>query len=162
MDQNKREQLAEVIEELAIPVEAWEAAIDPDLPVAMQELLGEVVQAYPRGDAETLLSLTDPEIEIAQPRDFPGTRTYHGHDGLLEALLDWPREWEDFSVTPTRVFSPDGRRLIIQAVHRGTARHSQIAVEGEVVWVWTWRGARLWRWDMFMNVETALDAVQTG
>jgi len=84
----------------------WLGSLDPDSPPWVVAWQRETVDAYRAGDLEWLLERTDPEIEIVQPPEIPGARSYRGLDGLIDALLDWPLEWEDFSVEPKRIFAP--------------------------------------------------------
>ena len=100
----------------------WESAFDPDLPPELAALTQDIVDAYRRGDLEWLLEHTDPDVEIVQVPEIPDARTYSGHDGMVEALLDWPRQWEDFRITPERIFAPDPENLIVKAVHGGRGR----------------------------------------
>ena len=138
----------------------WLAALDPDVPPTLAALQSEAFDAYERGDVEWILEHADPEVEIAQPPELPGARTYHGRDGMLEALLDWPREWENFRLEPRRVFAIDDESLIVIAIHRGRARQIDIDVEAEIVWLFRWRDRRLVWWPMFMTVEAAIEAAQ--
>src|SRR3954451_2623347 len=77
-----------------------------------------------------------PEV---QPPEIPGGRSYRGLEGLIDALLDWPLEWQDFSVEPKRVFALDDSRAVVIAVHRGRSRTMGIEVEAEIVWLFSVR-----------------------
>jgi ketosteroid isomerase-like protein len=136
----------------------WFAAIDPGSPEWMVNLHRQTIDAYRAGDLEWVLEQADPEIEIVQPAEVPGARTYKGHEGLIEAFLDWPGEWEDFGVKPKRVFALSDNQFVVVAIHRGRSRTMGIDVEGEVVWLYTLRNGLTTRWDMFMSLEQALEA----
>ena len=116
------------------------------------------MDAYRRADVEWVLEHTDPELEMIQPPELPGARSYHGQAGLLEAMLDWPLEWEDFEVEPKRVFAANEEQVVIVVVHRGRPASVDLEVEQEFVWMMCWRDERLTRWDMFMTVDEALRA----
>lgn len=75
---------------------------------------------------------------------------------MIDALLDWPRQWEGFRIEPHRIFAPDSDHLIVIAVHRGRPHSMDIEVEAEIVFVFRWREGRVTRWDMFLTLEEAL------
>ena len=140
----------------------WLGSLDPDSPPWVVAWQRETVDAYRAGDLEWLLERTDPEIEIVQPPEIPGARSYRGLEGLIDALLDWPLEWEDFSVEPKRIFALDDNRAIVIAVHRGRSRTMGIEVEAEIVWLFSLRDERVRRWDMFMSLDAALEAAASS
>jgi ketosteroid isomerase-like protein len=140
--------------------EGWDQAIDPDMPAAVAGLQREVFAAHRRGDVEWILDHADPSIEIVQPAELPDPRTYRGHDGLLDAYLDWPSHWERLEFEPRRVFAVGDEHVITVAVHRGRARRVEIEVAAEITWLVRWRDERAIRWDMFMSADDALAAAE--
>lgn len=134
----------------------WEEAVDPDLPPELADLTQGIIEAYRRGDLEWLLERTAPELEIVQVPEIPDARTYTGHDGTVEALLDWPRQWEDFRIEPERIFAPDSENLIVKAVHGGRPHSMDIEVEAEIVFVFNVRDGLIARWDMYLTLDEAL------
>jgi ketosteroid isomerase-like protein len=140
--------------------EEWVEAIESDAPEWVRERQRETIRAYRDADIEWVLEQTDPQVEISQPAEIPGARSYHGRDGMIEALLDWPSQWENFRVEPKRIYSPGDDRVMVEAVHHGRSRTMGIDVEAEIVWLFTLRDGRTLRWEMFMTVEDALAAVE--
>ena len=141
----------------------WDAAFDPDLPPELAEFSRDFVDAYRRGDLEWVLKHMDPEVEIVQVPEIPDARTYTGHDGLVAALLDWPRQWEGFRIHPERIFAPDPENLIVKGVHGGRPHSMDIEVEAEIVFVFRWRDGRATRWDMYLTLDEALGrAAESG
>ena len=140
----------------------WLTALDADSPEWLLTLQRESIDAYRTGDINWLLENTHPEIEIVQPAEFVDGRTYRGLDGLIEALLDWPREWEDFRLEPKRIFALDDTRAVVDAIHRGRSRTMGVEVEAQIVWLLTFEEGRTRRWDMFMNVDDALNAAESS
>src|SRR5436190_7828716 len=78
------------------------------------------------------------------------------------ALLDWPLEWQDFSVEPKRVFALDDSRAVVIAVRRGRSRTMGVEVEAEIVWLFSFRDERVRRWDKFMTLDAALEAAASS
>ena len=153
--EDRYEAAREVMRRLDLGPE-WEAVMDPDIPRSLREVTAGVLDAYRRGDLEWLIEHTDPEIEIVQVPEIPDSRTYTGHDGLIEALLDWPLQWQHFRMEPRKVFAAGPDDLILVALHKGRPASMDLEVEAEIVFVLHWRDGRMARWDMFLTVEEAL------
>ena len=66
-----------------------------------------------------MLEHTDPGIVIVQVPEIPDSRTYTGHEGLIDAFLDRPRQWEDFRMETRRIFSADPDHFVVIALHKG-------------------------------------------
>jgi ketosteroid isomerase-like protein len=134
----------------------WESAMDDALPAPLAELTPELVAACRRVDLDWLLEHTDPDVEIEQLQELPDSRSYRGRHGFIEALLDWPRQWDDFRMEPKRIFAADDEHLLIVAIHRGRPHSMEIDVEAEIVFLMRWQDGRMTRWDMFLTVDEAL------
>jgi ketosteroid isomerase-like protein len=134
----------------------WDAALEPGMPAEIEALAKDYIDAYRRADLEWVLEHADPGIEIVQVPEIPDARTYTGRDGLIDALLDWPLQWEDFRMEPRRVFAPNPDNLIVVALHKGRPHSIDIEVEAEVVFVFRWRDGLVTRWDMFLTLDEAL------
>jgi ketosteroid isomerase-like protein len=138
----------------------WHAAFDAGMPPELERLQHEVVEAFRRADIEWLLEHADPDLEITQPAEIPDARTYHGHDGYIEALLDWPRQWADFQIEPRRVFVVGDDHVVAVTTHRGRPATADIQVEAQIVFLTRWREGRMTHWNMFLTVDEALEAAQ--
>lgn len=160
-DADRRERARDVMRTLRMS-DRWLATLDPGSPPWLAKWQRETVDAYVAGDLDWVLEHSHPEIEIVQPKEFPDPRTYRGEQGVIDALLDWPREWEDFDLEPKRVFAPDGRHVLVVAIHRGRSLKMDIEVEAEIVWLFALEDGRIRRWDMFMSVDDALLAARSG
>ncbi|MGZ4201673.1 MAG: nuclear transport factor 2 family protein [Thermoleophilaceae bacterium] len=156
MSDERIEQARRAILDVAVG-EEWLAAVEGDWPPALAGIQMATFEAYRTGDVDWLLDHVSEDVEIVQPPEFPDPRTYRGRQGMLECLLDWPREWERFRVEPRRIFAASDEHILTVAVHRGRARQIDIEVEAEIVWLTQWHDGLLARWDMFMSVDDALE-----
>ena len=138
----------------------WDAAIEDGIPPELATLLDELLEAYRSADVRWLLDHTDPDIEITQIAELPGARTYRGCDGFVDALLDWPRQWQDFQIEPLRLFAVGDDHLVISSIHRGRPASMDIEVEAQIVFLMRWRDRLLTDWNIFMTVEEAVAAAQ--
>jgi ketosteroid isomerase-like protein len=140
----------------------WMEAVEPDSPEWLVDLVADLTRAYREADLDWLLEHTHPEAEITQPDALPDARTYSGREAMIENFLDWPRQWEDFRIEPRRVFAIRDGVFVIDAIHRGRSLTMGVEVEGPVVWLFTYEGDLMRRWQMFLSVEEAVEAAQAG
>ena len=157
--EDRREAVRQVLRDFHMD-EAWNAAIEDDIPPKLASLLDELLDAYRRADVEWLLEHTDPEVEITQIAELPGARTYRGCEGFVDALLDWPLQWQDFQIEPLRLFAVGDDHLVVASIHRGRPASMDIEVEAEIVFLMRWRDRLLTNWNMFMTVDEAVAAAQ--
>ena len=122
------------------------------------ELVRDSFAAWERGDLEWLDRHTDPEVEIAQPPNLPGTSTYTGKEGLREALRDWPSQWEDFRIALVETTALDQGRVLAMTRQVGRGKGSGVEVEADFAFLFTVRQGKLVRWQMFTGREEALEA----
>ena len=139
----------------------WEGAIEDGIPPELASILGALLDAYRRADLEWLLEHTAPDVEITQIPELPGSRTYRGCEGFIDALLDWPRQWENFIVDPRRIFAVGDEHLVLATINRGRPASMDIEVEAEIVFLMRWRDRRLTHWNIFMTVDEAVALAQT-
>jgi ketosteroid isomerase-like protein len=140
-----------------IVTDDWAAKIDRDMPPELDRFARRLIEIFRAGDVEALLAHTDPGIEIVQVPEIADAGTLHGHEGLIDALLDWPRQWKQFRMEPRRIFAAENNTLILVALHKGQPHSVEIDVEAEFVSAFRWRDGLITRWDMFMTVEDALN-----
>ena len=152
---DRHEQAREVIRQIGIG-EDWLAVVDSSVPPALMGLLTATLEAYGRADLDALLAGAAPDIVIVQPPELPASRSYTGRDGLIEALLDWPRQWADFRMEPRRIFGVDDEHVVFVTLHRGRPHSVDIEVEAEFAFLIRWQDGLVTRWDMFMTEEEAL------
>jgi ketosteroid isomerase-like protein len=134
----------------------WEAAMDPDMDTQLAGHARSLLDAYRRVDLEALFEHLDPEIEIVQPPEIPDATSYRGREGFIEAFLDWPGHWKDFSIEPCRIFGADAEHLVVDAIHRGRSESVDLEVEAQIVFLMRWVDGLMTNWDMFLTVEEAL------
>ena len=120
-----------------------------------------LIDAYRHADLEWLLDHTDPDLEIVQLEELPDSRTYRGREGLIDALLDWPRQWKDFHIEPRRLFAVGDDHLVIVGIHRGRPQHDRHRGGGrDRLPDALARAAVMTGWHMFLTVDEAVAAAQ--
>jgi ketosteroid isomerase-like protein len=112
--------------------------------------------AWERDDYPAIVDFSDPEIQIVQPAELPDARSYSGHQGVIEAFEDWPKQWDEFRVELTEVRDVDDDRVISLTCHHVKARG--IGFEQDIAYLFTLKDRKCTRVEMFTSLEQALEA----
>jgi ketosteroid isomerase-like protein len=82
-----------------------------------------------------------------------------GREGHVELMRSWTEDFEDFVVEPEAIIDADHDRVV--GIHRwhGTGKGSRVPVEMRIAVVYTLKGGRIERLDLFLEPNHALQAV---
>jgi ketosteroid isomerase-like protein len=122
------------------------------------ELVETTWSAFQRGDVGFMRQTCRPDVVIAQPPEVPDTKTYTGHDGVKEAVEDWPKQWEDFRFEVLEIIDVSKSQVVSVTRHHGRGASSGIKMDAIVAYVHTISGGKLARLEMFFSKEQALEA----
>jgi ketosteroid isomerase-like protein len=104
-----------------------------------------------------MLDRADPNIEIVESARLPGAKTYHGRQGVLDALDNWAGQWDDFQIDVERIVG--ARDKVVSLLHHpARGKLSGAPVELRVAYVHTIKNGKAVRWEMFPTWEEALEA----
>jgi ketosteroid isomerase-like protein len=116
--------------------------------------------AFQRGDAEAVLALARPDIDIYMPPPFPNAGSYRGREGYLEWTGLWLDVWEKFAIELTAMM-PVGRSHIVADAHQqGVGRGSGIAVEQDVAYMTEVREGRIAALHLYLSHDDAVSAAE--
>jgi len=113
---------------------------------------------FRRQDWEGAVRAADPDIEVIEPPGVVGSRSYHGHEGLVEAMTAWPSQWDDFHVELVEIVDANANQVVSLTRHHGRGKGSGIEVERQLAYVVTFRDGKAIRWEMFLTLAEALEA----
>ena len=103
--------------------------------LANVELARRGIDAFVRGDLETVLSVVSDDVEVFSSPALANAGTYHGHDGFLHWTGDWVDAWERLDLEVISI-EPVGESHVLAAVHQSAeGRASGVTVEMDVVFV---------------------------
>ena len=122
------------------------------------EVMRRHYEAGLRGDWAAVLRDVDPDVEFVELPAF-GTKTYHGHQGLIDALTWWPSQWDEFETELLQVVDVDDEHVISLFRNHGRGKASGVEVVEEVAFLGTFRNGKVTRVEMFRGVAEALEAV---
>jgi hypothetical protein len=120
-----------------------------------QEVIREALESVSRGDINTLLELSDPEIEWRSPPQGTLEDVYKGHDGvrrLFEHLFD---AWETIDHEPTKLVEVGDEAVVVSHV-RAKAKFSGLEIDELWAYVLEVRDGKLYRVAMYTDPEEAL------
>ena len=102
-------------------------------------------------------SYYDPEIEFVISDGFPNTGTYRGLEGLDAGFRGWLESWRDMRFD-LEGLHPAGERILATFHLTGVGRVSGIEAELHGGHIWTFRGGRALRLEVYPSRPEAFEA----
>jgi ketosteroid isomerase-like protein len=119
------------------------------------EVVRAVIDGWLRADPSTLDLLAEDVVYVAPPT-MPGGRTYHGHEGVLQWVVDWRAEWADYELEIERVEDLGDRVMTVER-NKATGKRSGVEVDMRTFSLWSFRDGKVIRWQGFPTEEAALE-----
>jgi ketosteroid isomerase-like protein len=85
-------------------------------------------EAFNERDFDLLVALCHPGVEWTPPADLPGSRTYHGRDGVREAVGDMIGVFADLRAEAVR-FEEHGDQVVGLYLWRGSGAGSGASID---------------------------------
>ena len=118
------------------------------------ELALQAFDAWRRGDLEWAVRHSADDVVIAQPAGLPDARTYHGHQGVRDAIEDWPQQWEAFDISRVDLVEETDDAAILYTKHHLQARGG-LEFDLDVFNLFTYEDEIATSWEMFMTLDEA-------
>jgi ketosteroid isomerase-like protein len=100
----------------------------------------------------------DPEIHLRQMSAFVDTTgDFFGYPGLVDSTRELVRAFSDLGFAPEEIRAA-GDQVAVVALATGTGRRSGAAIETRVGHLFSLRGGRVVRWEVFDNPADAFRA----
>ncbi len=119
------------------------------------EVVRAVIDGWLRGDPSTVDLLAEDVVYVA-PATMPGGQTYHGHQGVLQWVVDWRAEWADYELEIERVEDLGDRVMTVER-NKATGKRSGVEVDMRTFSLWSFRDGKVIRWQGFPTEEAALE-----
>ena len=120
------------------------------------EVVQAVIDGWLRSDPETLELISEDAVYVSPP-SMLGGGTYHGHEGVLQWVVDWRQEWTDYDLVVER-FEDFGDQVLTIERNRATGKRSGVGVDMKTFSLWTLSDAKVVRWQGFENEAEAREA----
>jgi ketosteroid isomerase-like protein len=121
------------------------------------DILRKSFEGTARGDPESALRDFDEDFELRLPDEFPGGGVGRGGDHWMKIQAQFEEAFQDISYEPQEFLDRDDR-VLTTVRYKGRARHTGIAVDMQVYWLYTFRGAKIVRVEAFLDRDKALEA----
>ena len=121
------------------------------------EILRRSFEGTAQGDSARMLRDFDEEFELRLPPEFPGGGKGRGHSHWVKVQAQFEEAFEDISYEPEE-FLESGDQVLAAVRYRGHARHTRIAVDMPVYWLYTFGKAKIERVEAFLDRDQALEA----
>ena len=121
-------------------------------------LVRDAYAAFDRGDYPAMLAILSPDAITHRAPPQPDAGTWHGPEGILQALADWTTDFENFEMSADRFVDAGESRVIVRVRQRATGKASGAPIEADFWLVHTLRDRRVTRTDIFVREQQALEA----
>ena len=116
-------------------------------------------EAYERGDIPGMLADLAPELITHRALPQPDAGTWHGPEGLLEALAEWTADFANFEMTAGPLTDANATQVVQRVDQRAIGRASGAPATASFWLVHTFSGGRIVRIDIYGWERQALEAV---
>lgn len=117
------------------------------------EVVQRIIYGWLRGDSSALDLLAEDVVYVSPPT-VPDLKTYHGHAGVLQWVVDWRAEWGDYELEVVKTEDLGDQVLTVER-NRATGKRSGVEVDMETYSLWTFREGKVVRWQGFASEEEA-------
>ncbi len=121
------------------------------------EIVQRAYEAFAKRDADTALSLFDPDVVVDATHRVDG-RVGRGHVELVALLAEWMLTWDEWHQEVEEVRDVGDQVLVIET-QRGRGAGSGVEWTGRFGMLFDLRGGKITRWTVFDDPGTALEAV---
>jgi ketosteroid isomerase-like protein len=120
------------------------------------EIVRRSYEAFERGDLEEAREAVDPEMVIY--RWGLDAATYHGWEGLLEAIAEWVEGFDEFTLTGEEFIDANEDQVIVRVRQRAIGAQSGVPIQADFWHVHTMRDGKGTRLDMVATKAQAFEA----
>ena len=121
------------------------------------ELARAAYEAFNRGDLDSVLGMSVPEVETHDPPEMPDSAIHRGHEAVMR---DWQRTFDSFDEFSVEVeeYRDLGDDVLVFLRYQGRGRGSGVPVELGMTHLLTIRDGKFVRMRQFLDRERALEA----
>ena len=120
------------------------------------EIVRRGFEAYQRGDIPAMLESAAPD-QITY-RAEPDGATFHGPEGLLQAIAEWVEDFEEFTATPEELIDANDHQVVVRVHQEAVGSQSGAPIEADFWFVHTLSDGKVTRLDMFASKAQAFEA----
>jgi len=126
--------------------------------VDVEQLVAQALAALNGRDADGMLAMAHPDVELHSRFVAVEGRVYRGREGIERYFADLADAFGDVEWELGEIVGWNGDRLVLSLIVRGHGLSSGAPFEVASYQVWTFRGDRPWRNVVYSTREEALEA----
>jgi ketosteroid isomerase-like protein len=107
----------------------------------------------------TLTEWAHPDVEWHDQRELPGATVHHGIEEVVRHIAAAREAWDYYRADLLEVIDADPSVVGVYRIH-ARGRSSGVLVECDAAWVYTFRGAKIERLEIYGTRREALEAVE--
>ncbi len=123
------------------------------------ELVRRGFLAFRRGDYGVAFASVDREFIGTHVAPMPDVVSYHGPDGMRQMLADWVEGFNEFDMAVEEFIDANDDQVVARMRQSAVGRGSRVRVEADFWFVYTLRGQKLVRMEIYSSGPQALKAV---
>ena len=108
-----------------------------------------------QGSFDSVLDLVDPDVVVRDRPESPDPRTYHGHEGIQQALAASDETFVGFELEAEE-FIGEGDYVVVVIMMRGTGRGSGVTVEERIAHQWKVRDGKAVALQVYSDPDDAV------
>jgi uncharacterized protein len=137
------------------------SGIDRDDRAAAMEAIREGYEIFNIAGAKGWLPAFADDIEWTQGSDAPEPQVFHGHDGVIRQQEIAMEVWDSFRIVPADYrFAGDALVVTVDVSAKGHA--SGMEIDARMAHLWRQRDGLITRFEIFLDAEKALEAVDSS
>jgi ketosteroid isomerase-like protein len=126
----------------------------------LAELVRRGIDAYNRGDIETVLKQFHEDVEVYTSPELPNAGTYRGHNGFLQWIAQWNEAWEEFRLELERIEFVGEHHGVVTVRQFGRGAGSGVEVEMRIVQLYEVHDDKATRLHYYPDREIGLAAAE--
>lgn len=121
------------------------------------EIVRRMLDAFLQGDLGAALAFYDPDVEW-DGTNLPDGRIGRGHDAIMDHVLRWADQWDEWTVDVERIIDAGNERVVVLIREKGRSK-SGLEMDERHAELYTLREGIVIRRQGFSDPSEALDAV---
>jgi ketosteroid isomerase-like protein len=122
------------------------------------EVVRGVYERWSQGDFSASIEVMDPLVLLVMRPEFPDAGTYLGVDRVREYTRGFLEPWTRITIAAEEI-AEAGDSVVVAVRQSGTGSESGVATELSYFHVWSFRGGKAIRLEVFRERDDAFEAV---
>ena len=119
------------------------------------DIIRRAYEAYAQGDLVAMVEDVDPKVITYTSVD---GATYHGPDGLIQAVAVWVEGFDNWTMTPEEFIDANDHQVIVRVHQSAVGAQSGVPIVADFWFVHTLSAGKTTRIDMLASEADALEA----